>query len=447
MARFRAILVFEGLDTGDRRRIDVGALSTRALPLTLMGMTRNPDGGWGHDGAEVVGRIDTAVREDASEWVDEATGDTWATVAGGPVFAWVGEGEFDDRDEAADVEQLVRDRHLRGISVDLAEVTSEMEVLEEDEDGWPVDWLDHVTEGNIAAATVVNIPAFRGCTVELADDTPAEDAEALPEDDVAAAVAASAAASPFRIVNDGPGCEPCASDPAAAASLTASGGPLHPPAAWFADPGLPGPTGLTLDDDGRVYGHLATWGTCHVGFAGQCITPPKSGSGYSLFRLGAVRAADGSDVPVGHITLGTGHASLRATRAAAAEHYDHTGTAVADISAGEDAHGIWVAGALRPDVTDEQVRTLRSASLSGDWRQHGGRLEMVAALAVNVPGFPVPRTQAIAASGVPTALVAAGAVAASRIDAEPAKPLTPMDRLVLTLARREALRVLTSPRP
>src|SRR5690606_6433114 len=41
--------------------------------------------------------------------------------------------------------------------------------------------------------------------------------------------------------------------------------------------------------------------------------------------------------------------------------------------------------------TPEQVRESRSAPISGDWRRVGGALELVAALAVNVPGFGVPR--------------------------------------------------------
>jgi hypothetical protein len=79
------------------------------------------------------------------------------------------------------------------------------------------------------------------------------------------------------------------------------------------------------------------------------------------------------------------------------------------VTVGEDDFGIWFAGALRTGVKPEQVRELRAGSLSGDWRYLGGNLELVAALAVNVPGFPVPRVQAgLAASGVQTALVAAG---------------------------------------
>src|SRR4029079_16942320 len=75
------------------------------------------------------------------------------------------------------------------------------------------------------------------------------------------------------------------------------------------------------------------------------------------------------------------------------------GMVAADVRVGEDEHGIWVAGALRSHLSDEDVRAFRAALLSGDWRRIAGRLELVAALAVNVPGFPVPRTRSLVASG------------------------------------------------
>jgi hypothetical protein len=118
-----------------------------------------------------------------------------------------------------------------------------MEVLEEDEEGWPTDWLDRVTAGEIAAATVCNIPAFRGCTIELIDEEPAEDAEP------AEAIAASGTPwlPAFRILSAGPGCEPCRTDPTLRTAVTAAGGPLEPPAGWFADQQLAGPTPLTIE--------------------------------------------------------------------------------------------------------------------------------------------------------------------------------------------------------
>jgi len=139
-----------------------------------------------------------------------------------------------------------------------------------------------------------------------------------------------------------------------------------------------------------------------------CVTPPR-GATYAYFHTGEVLTAAGEPVAVGHLTFGTGHADMAASGAAAAAHYDNTATVAADVRAGEDRHGIWVAGALRPTLTDEQVREFRAAPLSGDWRRIGGRLELVAALAVNTPGFPVPRTRArvLVASGHEQTIVAA----------------------------------------
>jgi hypothetical protein len=427
--RFTMITVFEGLDTGDGRYITPGALAPRELPLTLMAMFVNPELG-GHGLAVVAGRIDSMVRVDATRWVDGATGQTWGTIADGPVWAWTADGEFADTDDGAQAEQLVTDQHLRGVSVDLAETTVEWECLEEDEDGWCVDEQMTVLEGFMAAATVCNTPAFRGCNIVLADDQ-------APADDPAPAEAVAAAAwlPAFRLITAHPtaDCVPCTT--AAPAAVTAAGGPTFPPQAWFTDPTLTGPTALTITDPGRLYGHLALWGTCHTGYPGRCVTPPKSGTGYSLFRVGSLRTAEGADVPVGHVTLGGGHADLRADTAAARAHYDDTGTAVADVAAGEDEHGIWVAGALRPDLTDAQVRELRASPLSGDWRGHGAGLELVAALAVNTPGFPVPRQ--LAAAGVPTAMVAAGGHAVTIATTAVERP-SPATLLGLQLRRNAA---------
>jgi 2'-5' RNA ligase len=80
------------------------------------------------------------------------------------------------------------------------------------------------------------------------------------------------------------------------------------------------------------------------------------------------------------------------------DHYADTGRAVADVTIGEDRHGIWVAGKLRPGVSDADVATLRGSALSGDWRPIGGNLELAGILAVNNPGFLVDRHEALAAS-------------------------------------------------
>lgn len=192
-------------------------------------------------------------------------------------------------------------------------------------------------------------------------------------------------------------------------AITAGVTPL-PPASWFEDPRLAGPTAPTVEADGRAYGHLACWGTCHIGFGGKCITPPRSTSGYAYFMVHSTRAetADGHtiEVPVGFGTVGTGHADMRRDALAAAEHYDNTGTVAFEYSVGEDEHGIWFAGRMLPGLTEEMERKARGTVFSGDWRTIRGRLELVASLGVNVPGFPVPRVRV--ASGAPLTLVAAG---------------------------------------
>lgn len=191
--------------------------------------------------------------------------------------------------------------------------------------------------------------------------------------------------------------------------LVASGGTDAPPREWFDDPGLTGPSPIVVTEEGRVFGHLAAWDTCHIGFKDACTTPPQSISDYAYFQTGAVLTTDG-EVAVGQITIDTGHAGLSLSARPAAAHYDDTGTAVADVCAGEDEHGIYIAGAVRSTATPEQVARLRASALSGDWRTIGGNLELVAALAVNVPGFPIPRTSLAASGGQQTALVAAGIV-------------------------------------
>lgn len=236
-----------------------------------------------------------------------------------------------------------------GVSVDLDDVEVDI-----DEEGERMTVLD----ARIRGVTLVSIPAFDQARIALDGTTVEEMAE-----------------------------------PVVAAGFT------PPPAKFFADPGFTEPTGIRVD--GRhIYGHIALWGTCHTGISGACVTPPPNLSGYSIYRTGVVLADDGSEHAVGHITMNTGHAGTRSNAVAAMSHYDHTGTVAADVVVGEDRHGIWISGAVRPGLSDEQVAALRAAPMSGDWRDVGGRLELCAVLAVNVPGFPVPSSaRALVASG------------------------------------------------
>lgn len=189
------------------------------------------------------------------------------------------------------------------------------------------------------------------------------------------------------------------------AQLVASAG-LNPPGTWFANPELAGPTPLTVDD-GRVYGHLALWGTCHTGLAG-CTTPPPSATGYDYFHTGEVTSAEGERIPTGRVTVGGGHAGPGLTFRAALAHYDDASVVAADVRAGEDEHGIWLAGAVRPGLEEATLHAFRASPPSGDWRRIKGSLELMSALCVNLPGFPVPRARSMVAAGVQVSLVAAG---------------------------------------
>lgn len=206
------------------------------------------------------------------------------------------------------------------------------------------------------------------------------------------------------------------------------------PADWFRDPELSGPTPLTITPEGRVFGHIADWTTCHIGFVDECRPAPKSFTNYAYFLTGEV-LTDAGLVPVGQLTVGGGHANEKYGVRAAISHYDNTTTAWADVTVGEDAHGIWFAGALREGLTAKEMREIRAAALSGDWREVivGGKpnLEMVAALGVNVQGFPVPRTRVAVYGGRVTSMVAAGVVqqTADIIDLDA--------RIDAVLARRE----------
>lgn len=180
--------------------------------------------------------------------------------------------------------------------------------------------------------------------------------------------------------------------------------PLKPPADWFQIPEAERPTPLTFERSGKVYGHIALWGSCHRGFLNgalaECVQAPRSNTSYSHFHLGALETQEGTDVRVGKVTYDTGHAPLTANLQAAARHYDDTGSVGAFVRARDSALGIWVSGAVRSDLSPEGFRDLRANPPSGDWRTPQSRsgLEMVATLAVPVPGLPVMPQLALAAS-------------------------------------------------
>lgn len=296
--------------------------------------------GEGHGGSMVVARIETL-----------SIGDGMITATGTML----------DSAPWAVIEQL--EAGLLGPSVDLDDIEYQMDDQER----------IVITKWRVAGATLVAIPAFADVSVTL-DPMPAdpmEVPEGTPDPDWMYASAAPAAL---------------------------------PPLDWFRQPDLDRLTPLTISDTGRVFGHIAGWGQCHIGLPG-CVTPPLSMASYAYFHTGEQPTAEGPLLPVGTLVAGPRHADTGAAFQAAQAHYDDPKAAVAKVVAGEDKHGIWVAGWMLPGASVEATEVFRTSPVSGDWRRIGGSLEMIAVCSVNAPGFPVPRARVAFSNGHQRALI------------------------------------------
>lgn len=449
----------ENQRTGDGRRIESNALRWDTLPVPLRWAMQDFGA---HDGAYVVGKIEEVERLTYDEANERLTGtgrDPLPESFSDAVIIW-GSGTHDlGSEHGREAHRQVKEGLTPGISMDLDDIV----VKEEDEEGFL-----SILEGRVRAATQVAIPAFEGARISVSDagrevfdaDARLADAESLVDADGSFNWVEDAGGLPKYIkriekhlrekgmdesraiatavnvvkrmcatgdlnfpgsqqVNAGSRAEACAAvaewEKKKAShqgeSVTASAAPGAFPREWFDDPRLEGPTGFTVTDEGRVYGHIALWGTCHTASPqGRhvCTQPPRSPSNYARFHTGVVPTTEG-DLACGRVTMNTLHAGQRLSANDSIYHYEHTGAVGAFVRAGQDAHGIWVAGAAHPSA---DRLALKAAPISGDWRTFGGQLDLVAALSVNVPGFPVPRATALVAGGAVRSLVASGVVSA-----------------------------------
>lgn len=344
--KFVLVVAKEGVRTVDGREFAAGSIDWREPPIPLMMIRENdPTGRGGHKASSAVGMISKLWREN-----DDA--------GNGTIY---GEGYFSSDEHGDTARQLIAEGIISGVSADVGGAVVEELVADEEFGGL----LKIIRRGSIVAVTALPIPAF--------DDTKVS----VVQDDVTPVVASASEA-------------------------------WAPKSEWFADQKLDKPTPITVTADGQIFGHAALWGTCHVGYKDRCVTPPRSKSGYSYFNVGTVLTADGESIDVGRVTAGTGHAAIEFGAMPAKEHYDNTGWAAAYVHTGEDDHGIWFAGSLAPTATAEQVAVLRASSVSGDWRAINGALELVGILAVNTPGFPVPKARAGIVAGAQVSLIASG---------------------------------------
>ncbi|AXQ60058.1 hypothetical protein NTR1_32 [Nocardia phage NTR1] len=352
---FEAVLAVIGTPTDDGRMFasDID-LTFRDFPLPLLWQKQSAGG---HYDAFTVAVIQSA------------------GVVGTEV---IGKGYLLNTPEADEAAMQI-EHGVTGPSVDLGDVEWELR----DTNGNPIsedDWWDNpdmevvsvVLSAKVLAATLVATPAFGQTSIKLGEPVEIEEG-------VVAALVASAV--PAR--------------------------PAKPHAAAFADPGFTEPTYPHQDENGIIKGHLAAWNVCHTGIADSCVIAPRSQTDYAWFHTSPpVELADGGKVKVGRLTVGGGHAGPRMGPGPAIAHYDNVGTCFALVHVGEDEHGIWFSGIPAPGATEEQIAQGLAAPLSGDWRAVGGNLELVAALAVNTPGFPLLASGATDDDDMPLALVA-----------------------------------------
>lgn len=434
--RWKGQLAIEGEMTGDGREIAPGALTFASTPLPLAWLQQAQHGdGFGNPGGVDLGNIDTIAR-----------------VEGGGVIA--GAGVIDDGHEhgvdfVRRLEEGTAPMGARwGVSVDVDDPV--VEIVDTDPEATAARMAEIEAELGIVLAAATGL-AFRGAAALAVWRSPApavawwarmaltsaagepvpDDAEVVERFDpgqfvyrMVAGRVRGATACPVPafadawIELDGSASSADTDEEA----VTAAAFPVKPPARFFAHPEPEGDDDsrmvaqhdyrsgayighavpLTIvtsgPDRGLVYGHLAPAQRCHIGIDGMCQVAPDTGTAYAHFHLGEVHTAEGEVVPTGALVVGCDHAPHSMTMGQALDHYANTGLAWADVRITEGRFGPWMSGALRPDVTDELVRTLRGGGVSGDWRKAGNHLELIAVQAVNTPGFTVQRV-GLAAAG------------------------------------------------
>lgn len=217
-----------------------------------------------------------------------------------------------------------------------------------------------------------------------------------------------------------------ADDPVA---LVAAGFP-PPQAEHFTHPATTQAEPVVVEGD-HIHGYVATWNTCHTMFLDKCVLAPRSQTDYAFFNRKPTTMSDGQTINVGVLTLDANHADMRMSAQATRDHYEHTGTVVADVVAGEDEYGIWISGQVRPYVSDVQRLKMERCEWSGDWRPSPDNLELFAILGVNTAGFPVLKAGYV--EGRQVSLVASAFIPEPEQQPEPETPPYPVAKMAAQL--------------
>lgn len=159
------VMAIEGMDTADGRYLEPGGITHRALPIPLLAQVRTPDGGKGHDNSWIVGAVTEMTRRPGPEVISRQTGEPFPE----GTFVWEGTRAwmYDDVPGPPDKSAytLVKDRALSGNSIDMSDLTVELEYDPNDPDGEPVRY--RMQTGVIGATTLVSLPAFPDAYVEI----------------------------------------------------------------------------------------------------------------------------------------------------------------------------------------------------------------------------------------------------------------------------------------
>lgn len=156
----------------------------------------------------------------------------------------------------------------------------------------------------------------------------------------------------------------------------------------------PGQWGAPLMFQGDEFaGHAALRSRCHAGYKSVCMRPPDQDGNLDRWLIGVDPA---SGTRVGPILALGPHQITSSGKIRDENAYADGRLVVADAAAGWDQHGLWVSGKIRPGATEHQKAALYGSALSGEWLPSDDqtRLELVAMLAVNAPGYVVRRLAA-----------------------------------------------------
>lgn len=432
LRRWRGVLAQENQQTGDGRTIAPGALEWAPLPLPLGWLTQEQHGdllagaiqigtitdiartgddvtGSGviddeiPEGAELIRRLEAGSASagnrvglsiDPDNWAVELWDTTVQESDGEDSGDEINDGDYGAlRLTASGNGPPIRPRHQFIVAAaGDPDNTDAGVLLMEDESGA---WLERYTRLRIRGVTACAVAAFAGAYLELDGEGESEPPAEVEGETVTAAALLRTTSAPPRFAFELPEPEPGMHDDG-----DLYGMPVQELLVEQPDGGLGVPVTFTERDWGwQVFGHAARWGQCHIGYLDECVTAPPSMAAYAHFHVGDVACADGSHISTGALTANCDHAAAHLLAPDARDHYAHSGMGFADVRATNGELGVWISGALRPSITDDQLRVLRASSLSGDWRRIGADLEFIAALAVNVPGFPIAR-EFVTASGL-----------------------------------------------